>query len=163
MAEGCLQKIPDRHCRQAVLRLPGLEPNQILVSHLNLGGVLDQQNSFVLRDELSNDIQERGLLRCRACLKSDGLTDNERDGLGLGFAATLRTAATSLVAVHFFVGLCCAQHKPIYVAMRFMWRSAQVPAESKGNCLNKRHIILLRGFAGTPLHLDCCARVSLAT
>src|SRR6266851_2568481 len=61
MAKSCLQKIPDRHCRQAVLRLPGLEPNQILVSHLNLGGVLDQQNSFVFRDELSNDIQERGL------------------------------------------------------------------------------------------------------
>src|SRR5258708_6299698 len=61
MAKGCFQKIPDRHRRQAVLRLPSLESNQILLSHLNLGSVLDQQNSFVLRDELSDDVQERRL------------------------------------------------------------------------------------------------------
>src|ERR1700687_5815445 len=59
MAKGCLQKIPDRHCRQAVLRLPGFQANQILLPHLNLGGVLDQQDSFVLGDELPDDVQKR--------------------------------------------------------------------------------------------------------
>src|SRR5258708_9876791 len=61
MAKGCFQKIPDRYRRQPVLRLPGLESNQILLSHLNLGSVLDQQDSFVLRDELSDDVQESRL------------------------------------------------------------------------------------------------------
>src|SRR5229473_2621274 len=61
MAKGCFQKIPDRNCRQPVLRLPCLESNQILLSHLNLGSVLDQQDSFVLRDELSDDVQESRL------------------------------------------------------------------------------------------------------
>src|SRR5713101_6822286 len=61
MAKGCFQKIPDCYRRQPVLRLPGLESNQVLVSHLNLGGVLDQQNSFVLRDEFSDDVQQSRL------------------------------------------------------------------------------------------------------
>ena len=36
--------------------------------------------------------------------------------------------------------LCCAQHKRIYVAVKFMWRSASVPAENTGICFDKRHI-----------------------
>src|SRR5271167_387084 len=70
MAKGCLQEIPDRHRRQAVLRLPCLEANQILLSHLDFGSVLDQQNSFVLRDELSDEVQE-----CR--LATPGSSSNE--------------------------------------------------------------------------------------
>ena len=58
MAKSCSQEIPNRHCRQSVLRLPGLKPNQILLPHVNLGRVLNQQNSFLLRDELSEDVQE---------------------------------------------------------------------------------------------------------
>ena len=58
MAKGCFQEIPNRHRRQPVLRLPGFKANEIVLSHVNLGGVLDQQNSFVLRNELSEDVQE---------------------------------------------------------------------------------------------------------
>ena len=54
---AALQEIPDRHCRQAVLGLPGFEPNEILLSNVNLGGVLDQQDSFLLRYELAEDVE----------------------------------------------------------------------------------------------------------
>ena len=35
VAEGCFQQVTDAHCRQAVLRLPRLETNQIVLIHLN--------------------------------------------------------------------------------------------------------------------------------
>ena len=41
VAEGGLQQVADAHCRQAVLRLPRLETNQIVLAHLNFGRVFD--------------------------------------------------------------------------------------------------------------------------
>src|SRR6266496_1124871 len=68
MAKSRSQEIPNRHCRQPVLRLPGLKPNKILLCHVNLRGVLNQQDSFLLRDEFSEDVQEgRFATSCSAC------------------------------------------------------------------------------------------------
>ena len=61
VAESCFQKVADRHCRHAVLRLPGLEPDEIRLGHLNFGGVFNEKDSLVLGDEFPEDIQERGL------------------------------------------------------------------------------------------------------
>ena len=43
VSESCLEKIPDRHCRQAILRLPSLESDKVRLGELNLCGVLDEK------------------------------------------------------------------------------------------------------------------------
>ena len=41
VAEGGLEEVADAHRRQAVLCLPGLETNQVVLIHLNFGCVFD--------------------------------------------------------------------------------------------------------------------------
>jgi hypothetical protein len=41
VAEGRLQEVTDTHCWQTVLRLSGLETNEIVLSHPNFGSVFD--------------------------------------------------------------------------------------------------------------------------
>ena len=41
VAEGCLQQIADAHCRKAVLWLARLKTDEIVLTHLNFGGVFD--------------------------------------------------------------------------------------------------------------------------
>src|SRR5580692_11029187 len=41
VAKGCFQKVADAHCREAVLWLPSLETNKIILVHLNFGCVFD--------------------------------------------------------------------------------------------------------------------------
>ena len=56
MAEGCFQEVTDAHCWQAVLWLPGFEADQVVLAHLNFGGVFDQQNPFFGGNEFPEDI-----------------------------------------------------------------------------------------------------------
>jgi hypothetical protein len=55
--------------------------------------------------------------------KSQSMADHERHGLGLGFPHGLGCQSAALGSVQHLVRLCCRQHKPTYVAQRFMWRS----------------------------------------
>ena len=57
MPESGFEEVADRHCRYAVLRLTSLEPYQIRLRHLNLRSILDQQDSFILGDKSSENIQ----------------------------------------------------------------------------------------------------------
>jgi hypothetical protein len=41
VAEGCLQQVSDAHCRKAVLWLARLKTDEIVLTHLNFGRVLD--------------------------------------------------------------------------------------------------------------------------
>ena len=41
VAEGCLQQVADAHCRKAVLWLARLKSDEIVLTHLNFGRVLD--------------------------------------------------------------------------------------------------------------------------
>ena len=41
VAEGCLQQVADAHCRKAVLWLACLKTDEIVLTHLNFGGVFD--------------------------------------------------------------------------------------------------------------------------
>jgi hypothetical protein len=41
VAEGCLQQVADAHCRKAVLWLARLKTDEIVLTHLNFGRVLD--------------------------------------------------------------------------------------------------------------------------
>jgi hypothetical protein len=51
------------------------------------------------------------------------LADYEGHSLGLGFADLLGCQGATVASVQHLVSLCCRQHKFIYVAQRFMWRS----------------------------------------
>jgi hypothetical protein len=41
VAKGCFQEIADAYCREAILWLPSLETNEIILVHLNFGCVFD--------------------------------------------------------------------------------------------------------------------------
>src|ERR1700677_2017492 len=49
---------------QAVLWLSRFETDQIVLAHVNLGGVLDEQNPFIGRNELPKNIEQRSLAGC---------------------------------------------------------------------------------------------------
>src|SRR5579864_5476692 len=69
MTQGRLQEVPDRHCRYSVLRLPGLQADKVWLGHLNLSRVLDEKDSLILRYELPENVQKRGL--AGACSSAD--------------------------------------------------------------------------------------------
>jgi hypothetical protein len=56
-------------------------------------------------------------------LKPDRLANYEGHGFCLGFADLLRGHGAAVATVQHFVGLCCAQHKPIYVELELMLSS----------------------------------------
>ncbi len=55
VAEGCFEKIPDRHGRKAVLFPASFKADEILLRQLNLGRIFDDEHPFILRDELPKD------------------------------------------------------------------------------------------------------------
>src|SRR6266436_1266467 len=65
MAERCFQEVPDAHSRQTVLWLPSFKTNKVVLIHLNFGGVFDEENSFIGRNEFPENIQERCLASSR--------------------------------------------------------------------------------------------------
>src|SRR5271165_2942900 len=68
VAKGCFQEVTDAHGRQPVLRLPGFKADKVVLVHLNFGGVLDEENSFVGGNEFPKNIQERCFSRsCATC------------------------------------------------------------------------------------------------
>jgi len=82
-----------------------------------------------LSQELNVSVPELDVIGCgRTGFEPDGLADHERGGLRFGLADSARCGSAAIAPVQEFVRLCCAQHKHIYVAMKFMWRSASIPA-----------------------------------
>jgi hypothetical protein len=67
-------------------------------------------------------VQADVVLRSASCIETGCAANYKCDSLGFRLADALRCAAAALVAMHHLVRLCCAQHKPTYVAMKFMWR-----------------------------------------
>src|ERR1700730_2896068 len=55
MTEGCFQEVANRYGGKAVLFAAGFKPNEILLRQLNLGRVFDDEHSFILRNEFSED------------------------------------------------------------------------------------------------------------
>ena len=60
---------------------------------------------------------------CGSVLKSYRLANHKGHGFGLGLADFFCGQGAAVATMQHFVGLCCRQHKPTYVAQRFMWRS----------------------------------------
>lgn len=119
--------------------------------------------SKTVRQRFLVSVPELDVVGCgRTGFELDGMANDKGGRFGFRFADLAGRLFAAVATVQKLMSLCCAQHKRIYVAMEFMWRSARVPAENKQICMNKRHIILLTDVAGTPSRLDCCARVSLA-
>jgi len=78
--------------------------------------------------------------RCGSGFQPYGLADHKGDGLGVGFADCLCRGGAPLGLVQHLMGLCCRQHKPIYVAQRFMWRSPLDGPEEAPARADERHI-----------------------
>lgn len=53
MPKRCFQQVADRHRRNSRLGLSSLEADEVWFFELNLRGVLDEQNSVVVSNELS--------------------------------------------------------------------------------------------------------------
>jgi len=66
VSKRCLQQVSNRHSRQAILRLPRFKPDQVLLAHVNFGSVLNQEDSFIVGDELPENVQEGGLATPRS-------------------------------------------------------------------------------------------------
>ena len=97
---------------------------------------------------------------CGACVQTNRARDHKGRGFRFGLTDAFRGGGAAFSPMQEFVRLCCAQHKPIYVAVKFMWRSVSVPAEHAGIRLNKRHIIWITDSTETPSDLGCCATFS---
>ncbi len=57
MAKARLEQIADRDGRKSVLFATGLKTNQILSSDLDFGRVLDNEDTFVLGNEVSKNVE----------------------------------------------------------------------------------------------------------
>src|SRR4030081_2098325 len=59
VTKRALEEFPDGNAGQAVLRWPGFETDEIVLAHVNLGGVLNEEDAFVRGNEFSKDIEQR--------------------------------------------------------------------------------------------------------
>ena len=71
VAKGCLQEVTNGHTWQAVLWQPGFKADKVVLFHLNFGGVLDEENSFIWGNEFSKNIQESCFPRSCASRNQD--------------------------------------------------------------------------------------------
>ena len=56
MSKRGFQEVANRHGGEPILFLSGFKPNEVLLAHVNLGRVLDQQYAFVVGDELPENV-----------------------------------------------------------------------------------------------------------
>src|ERR1700693_988437 len=59
VAKGGFEEVPDGDGGQAVLRLPHFEADQVVLVHVNFRRVFDEEDTFIGRDELPEDIEHR--------------------------------------------------------------------------------------------------------
>jgi hypothetical protein len=57
VAKGGFEKIPDGDGGKAVLRLPSFKTDQVVLVHVNFRRVFDEEDTFIARNELSDDIE----------------------------------------------------------------------------------------------------------
>ncbi len=82
------------------------------------------------------------VLGCGSVLESDRLANYESHGFGLGFTDLFSGQGAAVAKVQHFVGLCCRQQKPTYVAQRFMWRPPRDAHKDGSITADQRHIIV---------------------
>ena len=58
MAKRCFEEIPNGDGRQTVLRLPRFETDQVVLAHVNLGGVLNEENTFIGGNDFPEYIEQ---------------------------------------------------------------------------------------------------------
>ena len=56
VAKGGFEEVPDGDGRQTILRLSRFETDEVVLVHVNFRGVFDEEDTFIGRDELSEDI-----------------------------------------------------------------------------------------------------------
>ena len=69
----CLQQVSDRDRRKIRLRLASLETDEVWLFELDFRRVLDEENSVLVRNELSQGAQERGLSTARSATNENVL------------------------------------------------------------------------------------------
>jgi|SRR5579859_6222303 len=84
---------------------------------------------------------------CRTGFETYGVRDGERGSFRFRLPDLARGAAAAIATMQEFMRLCCAQHKRIYVAVKFMWRSASTAAGNGEIRVDKRHIITVLDLA----------------
>src|SRR5207253_493058 len=78
--------IPYRYRRETALLLSGLEADQVAFADIQFSGVLDEQNPLVIRNEISQDIQQSCLSRSSSSADQDVLpiADSFAETIGNG-------------------------------------------------------------------------------
>ena len=61
VAKGGFEEVPDGNGRQTLLRLPRFETDKVVPVHVNFRRVFDEEDTFIERDELSEDIEHLSL------------------------------------------------------------------------------------------------------
>ena len=59
MSKAGLQKVTNGHGGKSVLFATGFKANKIRSGYLDLGRVLDDENAFMLRDEIGECVEQR--------------------------------------------------------------------------------------------------------
>src|SRR4029077_3435554 len=83
VTKSSLQKITDRNCWYAGLFTPRFKSNQIALADVQFSRVFDEENSFLIWNEIGKDIEQRGL----ACAGST--TDEDILAIAHSFAEKL--------------------------------------------------------------------------
>src|SRR5262245_36777930 len=67
------EKFPNGDCRNRVLRTTCLETDQVALANVDLGRILDDHDTLMIGDEITEDVEERGFARARASRDEDVL------------------------------------------------------------------------------------------
>jgi len=141
--DACLHRLAENANSAA---LPEIPP-------VNLCDLLPPENAAIPPHPMSasHNFHRHIIGGCGSGSQADGLAHHKGHGFGLGFADLLGGEGAALAAMEHLVGLCCRQHKPIYVAQNFMWRSPQGGPEDAPSRADTRHITSgFRDCEGTP-------------
>ena len=63
VAKGGFEDVPDGDGGQTVLRLPRFESDQVVLGQVNFRRIFDEEDTFIGRDELPEDIEHRSFPR----------------------------------------------------------------------------------------------------
>ncbi len=77
MPKRSFQKISNRYGTDTVLFLARLEPHEISVIQLDLSSVLNEQNAFVIGNELGENSERGGLSRAGTAANEDVLSGED--------------------------------------------------------------------------------------
>ena len=73
VTESGLEEIPNGDSRRRVLCPAGLETDQVALANVDLGRILDDHDALLIRDEVTEDVEQGGFAGARTARDEDVL------------------------------------------------------------------------------------------